>query len=162
MFTLGIYLDNVLPGQTGVRRPFYFFLLPSYWCGSKLSSKDHDNEEDIEGVADRESYEPVPDYLKRLEEEDQVLKIRNLRKKFGSFTAVDNLNVEMYAGQIFALLGHNGAGKTTAISCLTGMIGKTSGAASAFQMDIFKDMEAAEEHGHLPPAQHPLPQTHSH
>lgn len=41
--------------------------------------------------------------------------------------AVDNLTVSMYQGQIFALLGHNGAGKTTSISMLTGMVSPTDG-----------------------------------
>ena len=47
----------------------------------------------------------------------------------------------MYHGQIFALLGHNGAGKTTAISILTGLYEPSSGAASAYGIDIFKNMD---------------------
>ena len=82
----------------------------------------------------------MAEYLKRLEEDDSVLKIRNLKKSLGKFKAVDGLSVEMYEGQIFALLGHNGAGKTTTISCLTGMIQKSSGESSAYSMDIFRDM----------------------
>lgn len=41
--------------------------------------------------------------------------------------AVDNLTVSMFQGQIFALLGHNGAGKTTSISMLSGMISPSDG-----------------------------------
>jgi ATP-binding cassette subfamily A (ABC1) protein 3 len=44
----------------------------------------------------------------------------------------------MYSGQIFALLGHNGAGKTTAISMLTGLIEPTKGNAEVFGIDIFE------------------------
>lgn len=47
----------------------------------------------------------------------------------------------MYKGQIFALLGHNGAGKTTAISLLTGLFPKTSGNASAFGINVFEEMD---------------------
>ena len=52
------------------------------------------------------------------------------------------LNIEMYKGQIFALLGHNGAGKTTAISILNGMLSATSGHAFLGQINMFKDTNA--------------------
>ncbi len=44
-----------------------------------------------------------------------MLKIEHLTKKFGNFTAVDDLSLTVEAGQIYAFIGHNGAGKTTAI-----------------------------------------------
>ena len=50
-----------------------------------------------------------------------VITVRNLVKKFGSFLANDNLNFEVYAGEIFGFLGANGAGKTTAIRILSGL-----------------------------------------
>ena len=59
--------------------------------------------------------------------------IVNLYKDFqtptGVKTAVDGLNLTMYSGQITALLGHNGAGKTTAIGMLTGLFPPTAGSA---------------------------------
>ena len=54
-------------------------------------------------------------------------KVRNLVKKFGSFIANDNLNFEVYEGEIFGFLGANGAGKTTAIRILSGLSEPTSG-----------------------------------
>ena len=51
----------------------------------------------------------------------------------------------MYSGQIFALLGQNGAGKTTMISMLTGLMDKTAGRARLFGIDLFGDMEKARE-----------------
>jgi ABC-2 type transport system ATP-binding protein len=48
-------------------------------------------------------------------------------KKFGSFVANDNLNFEVYKGEIFGFLGANGAGKTTAIRILSGLSSPTSG-----------------------------------
>jgi ABC-type multidrug transport system ATPase subunit len=62
-----------------------------------------------------------------MESEGKLLKIKNLRKKFGEFTAVNDINVKMFENEIFALLGHNGAGKTTAISMITGLIMPTKG-----------------------------------
>ena len=50
------------------------------------------------------------------------------------------VNVKMYNGQIFALLGHNGAGKTTALSMLTGLLSSTSGQCEVFGHDLFNDM----------------------
>jgi len=59
--------------------------------------------------------------------EDVVISVRNLVKKFGNFTAVDNLDFEVYKGEIFGFLGANGAGKTTAIRILSGLSLPTSG-----------------------------------
>ncbi|MBN1262885.1 MAG: ABC transporter ATP-binding protein [Candidatus Pacebacteria bacterium] len=56
-----------------------------------------------------------------------MIKIRNLTKKFGQLTAVDNLSLEIKKGEIFGLLGPNGAGKTTTIKMLTGVLLPTSG-----------------------------------
>jgi ATP-binding cassette subfamily A (ABC1) protein 3 len=47
----------------------------------------------------------------------------------------------MYQGQIFALLGHNGAGKTSTISILTGLFEPTSGKAHCYGIDVFEDMD---------------------
>lgn len=56
-----------------------------------------------------------------------VISVRNLVKKFGNFTANDNLNFEVYKGEIFGFLGANGAGKTTALRILSGLSEPTSG-----------------------------------
>jgi ABC-2 type transport system ATP-binding protein len=56
-----------------------------------------------------------------------VITVRNLVKKFGSFVANDNLNFEVYSGEIFGFLGANGAGKTTTIRILSGLSSPTSG-----------------------------------
>jgi ABC-2 type transport system ATP-binding protein len=56
-----------------------------------------------------------------------VISVRNLVKKFGNFIANDNLNFEVFKGEIFGFLGANGAGKTTAIRILSGLSVPTSG-----------------------------------
>jgi len=56
-----------------------------------------------------------------------AIKIEELTKRYGSLTAVDNLSLEIPAGQIFGFLGPNGAGKSTTIGCLTGLLDPTAG-----------------------------------
>jgi ABC-2 type transport system ATP-binding protein len=56
-----------------------------------------------------------------------VIRVQNLVKKFGDFTAVDNVSFEVPKGEIFAFLGPNGAGKTTTIKVLTTLLKPTSG-----------------------------------
>lgn len=61
-----------------------------------------------------------------------MIEIENLTKNYGTTTALKNLNLVIPEGQIFGFLGHNGAGKSTTIKCLTSIIEATSG-------DIFVD-----------------------
>src|ERR1700691_2116790 len=57
-----------------------------------------------------------------------MIRVQNLVKKFGTFTAVDDVSFEVAEGEIFAFLGPNGAGKTTTIKMLTTLLKPTSGA----------------------------------
>lgn len=73
---------------------------------------------------------------------DKVVVVRDLTKKFGDFTAVDHINFEVGKGEIFGFLGANGAGKTTAMRILCGLIKQTSGHAMVAGFDINKDSES--------------------
>ena len=55
--------------------------------------------------------------------------LRRVTMKFGDFKAVDSMSLSIKRNEIMAVLGHNGAGKTTAIYMLTGMLHMTSGEA---------------------------------
>jgi ABC-2 type transport system ATP-binding protein len=68
-----------------------------------------------------------------------MIKLKNLSKKFGGFVAVDNLNLEIERGQIFAFLGTNGAGKTTTIRMMTGVLEPSSGSIEIGGFDIVKN-----------------------
>lgn len=65
--------------------------------------------------------------------------VNNLTKKFGSFTAVDNVSFEVNRGDIFGFLGANGAGKSTTIRMLTGILEPTSGDAIVGGYSIKKE-----------------------
>ena len=68
-----------------------------------------------------------------------VLVLEQLTKKYGNFTALDDLSLTLSAGQIFGLIGPNGAGKTTAIKILVGLIRPTSGRAAIAGADCVRD-----------------------
>lgn len=65
-----------------------------------------------------------------------IIEARNLRKQFGSFTAVDDLSFRVEKGEFFGVLGPNGAGKTTAIRMIYGFSPLTSGSMRVFGLDI--------------------------
>lgn len=73
--------------------------------------------------------------------ENSVIYTENLTKKFGDFTAVDNISFEVQRGEIFGFLGANGAGKTTAMRMLCGLSNPTSGIGRVAGYDIFKQRE---------------------
>ncbi len=70
-----------------------------------------------------------------------VIKTDKLTKRFGNFTAVDEITFEVFKGEIFGFLGANGAGKTTAMRMLTGLSNPTSGKASVAGFDVYKQTE---------------------
>lgn len=67
--------------------------------------------------------------------EEVVVECRDLTKQYGSFTAVDNLNLTVRKGEVFGLLGPNGAGKTTTILMLLGLTEPTSGSVRVLGLD---------------------------
>lgn len=68
-----------------------------------------------------------------------MLKIEQLTKKFGNFTAVDHISFEVRAGEIFGFLGPNGAGKTTTIKMITGLAMQDEGSVFVNAIDMLKD-----------------------
>lgn len=70
-----------------------------------------------------------------------VISAENLTKRFGAFTAVDNISFEVNKGEIFGFLGANGAGKTTAMRMLSGLSHPTSGKGTVAGYDIYTQSE---------------------
>jgi len=65
-----------------------------------------------------------------------MIDIRNLTKRYGTFTAVDNISLDVARGEIFGFLGPNGAGKTTTIRILAGLSLPTSGSVRVNGLDV--------------------------
>ena len=73
---------------------------------------------------------PFPQPSPALTRKEVVIGAKDLNKRFGSFQAVKDFQLEIRNGEIYGLLGANGAGKTTAIKIMCGLIGPTSGSVS--------------------------------
>ena len=71
-----------------------------------------------------------------------ILSVRELTKRFGTFTAVDRISFEVRRGEIFGFLGANGAGKTTAMRMLCGLSYPTAGSGTVAGYDIATQGEA--------------------
>ncbi len=71
-----------------------------------------------------------------------IIQVKELVKQFGAFTAVDHITFEVQKGEIFGFLGANGAGKTTAIRMLCGLLEPTSGALQVAGYDGYHQREA--------------------
>lgn len=154
------YIEHVHPGSYGLPKPWYFPFMKSYWCGgNKHVEHCHIGNpfsqcfrRGLEHLALVEEEQACamgqdPEYTSRFEQDPIHLPlgvcIDNLTKvyKLGKKTAVKNLSLNLYEGQITSFLGHNGAGKTTTMSMLTGMIPPTAGTASVYNYDIRTDMD---------------------
>src|SRR4051812_40965340 len=72
---------------------------------------------------------------------DAAITAHELTRRFGGFTAVDRITFDVRAGEVFGFLGANGAGKTTAIRMLTGLLAPSSGAATVAGHDIAREAE---------------------
>jgi ABC-2 type transport system ATP-binding protein len=74
--------------------------------------------------------------------QDIAIQAESLTRVFGKFTAVDHITFDVRVGEIFGFLGANGAGKTTAIRMLTGLLSPSSGTALVAGYDVYRESEA--------------------
>lgn len=72
---------------------------------------------------------------------DLAISATGLTKTFGNFTAVDHIDLDVKKGEIFGFLGANGAGKTTAMKMLTGLLSPSSGEAKVSGFDVYTEAE---------------------
>lgn len=79
-------------------------------------------------------------------EKENIIEVSGLTKRFGDFTAVNNIDFSVKRGEIFGFLGANGAGKTTTINMLCGLLAPTSGTGTIAGMDINREYEKIKLH----------------
>lgn len=75
-----------------------------------------------------------------------AIKTENLTRKFGSLTALDSLNLQVQEGEIFGLVGPDGAGKTTTMRLLTGILNPSAGEAWVYSKHTVREAEPLKEH----------------
>ncbi len=89
--------------------------------------------------------------LRKIKEEFFVIEIKNVTKKYGKFTAVDNISFTIQEGEIVGLLGPNGAGKSTTMNMITGFIEQTEGKIIVDGYDMLKKPKKAKRAiGYMP------------
>ncbi|XP_031243982.1 ATP-binding cassette sub-family A member 3-like isoform X2 [Mastomys coucha] len=131
------YVGAVFPGEYGVPKPWNFFMMHSYWFGEAAQQKPETTQfcERVES----KYFEAEPIDL------TAGIQIKHLHKVFQenntTKAAIKDLSLNMYEGQITVLLGHNGAGKSTTLSILSGLYPPTSGEAYIHGEDISQHMD---------------------
>jgi len=121
-FAVYYYLDCVMPNSYGIQ-------LHPCFCFRK-GDEETERRQTYNAKVDDEAVN-----AKIYDDNDPIL-IDSLTKKFGNFTAVKDLKFSIRQGEVFTILGHNGAGKTTAIFMMTGMLKPTAGNAHLYGYDI--------------------------
>jgi ABC-2 type transport system ATP-binding protein len=76
---------------------------------------------------------------------EAIIETRDLSRRFGTLTAVDHLNLTVYKGEIFGLVGPDGAGKTTTLRMLCGLMDPTAGSARVAGHDVAHDSRAVKD-----------------
>lgn len=110
---VALYVEKILPGDYGVAEKWNFPFTIKYWRGNKsIETGKYSVENPDDGIAARKIVS---------------VEVKKLRKVYENTVAVEELDLEIYRGEITVLLGHNGSGKTTTISMLTGLIPPSSG-----------------------------------
>uniref|UniRef100_A0A4W2I3P6 ATP-binding cassette sub-family A member 3-like n=1 Tax=Bos indicus x Bos taurus TaxID=30522 RepID=A0A4W2I3P6_BOBOX len=146
------YIEAVFPGQYGMPQPWYFFLMHSYWF-SKPRIKIKKEEMNDSVITQNKYFEAEPTGLVA------GIKIKHLYKvlfqnvgnkdqwylELGDKVVINNMSLNLYKGQITILLGQNGAGKTTALSILTGHYPPTRGEVFIDGYDITKNITEIRE-----------------
>ncbi|XP_024903052.1 ATP-binding cassette sub-family A member 3 [Pteropus alecto] len=130
------YIEAVFPGEYGVAKPWNFFLLRSFWFGEKPKKKIETRQ--FYETTESKYFETEPTHLVagiQLQHLSKEFRVQNTTK-----IALKDLSLNLYEGQITVLLGHNGAGKSTTLSILSGLYPATSGEAYINGYDISKQM----------------------
>lgn len=138
---IALYVERIFPGDFGVGEKWNFPFTRNFWIKSinyvELQEINHDEEVELSDFNEEEN----ENFEVQMKCKKIGIKIINLRKTYdGDKIAVDGLNLNLCENEITVLLSHNGGGKSTTMSMLTGMIKPTSGTAIIEGKDIRTDM----------------------
>ncbi|XP_015445118.1 ATP-binding cassette sub-family A member 10 [Pteropus alecto] len=133
---LTLYFERVLPDEDGHWHSPLFFLKSSFW--SRHQNTHHEDFEDEispEHSSD-DSFEPVsPEFHGK-----EAIRIRNIKKEYngkhGKVEALQGIYLDIYEGQVTAILGHSGAGKSTLLNILSGFSVSTEGSAAIYNTTL--------------------------
>jgi ATP-binding cassette subfamily A (ABC1) protein 3 len=135
------YFDNVFPGDHGVAKPWHFVV--SQFYKPKTTNKRNENQSQNIELNGKDFFENESVYSARKIGIRIIDLFKEFKQKSETKTAVENLNLNIYEGQITVLLGHNGAGKSTTISMITGICEPTSGTVLINDKDIVTNTKEA-------------------
>lgn len=163
---LAVYFDNVLPDVNGIRKPAWFFLVPSFWTGRAAGGSEStgccgcltgagrvpeldasDRPDDADVIVEEERVKAA---AAAAADSEVAVSVRGLVKTFPGRTSVKGCSCArsppfhavkgswfgVEKDKLFCLLGPNGAGKSTTIHCLTGIIPTTQGDALVYGSSI--------------------------
>ncbi|CAF2249794.1 unnamed protein product [Rotaria magnacalcarata] len=123
---LAVYIERINPGQFGVSQPFFYPCLRKNKISKTIPISYSDENGSLS--TNRITKSKISKHDHWIEMDSTIyriyplIRIKHLTKEFGRFTAVSNFSVDFYEGEVCALLGHNGAGKTTITFVLVGML----------------------------------------
>jgi len=144
------YFDNVLPGEHGSPRPFWFPFTPSYWGINTTRYQPLFVDEIVHEDEDEDVLNERTRTIDNSNDSNAVVRVVGLEKTYkkhlwsskSDMQAVGGVSFTVEKGEIFCLLGHNGAGKTTSINMLTGLFPPSKGTGYISGMDIRTDMDS--------------------
>ncbi|KAJ3016167.1 UNVERIFIED_CONTAM: hypothetical protein HDU68_012386, partial [Siphonaria sp. JEL0065] len=145
---LALYLDQVVPQEYGVPRPWWFPLKYVHrktydaWIEESHQRINSATSSTTTELAQSDDIEADPPSMRLL------VNLQNLTMKFpkADSNAVDGFSVKLFEDEIFALLGHNGAGKSTILHILTGLISASSGHGTIAGYDLTNEMTSIRQH----------------
>jgi len=151
---LSWYFDQVLPQNRGVVQPWYFPFMPSYWClclsTRKYGGASYDTE--IKQGKDLSTAEIEKNTILTKEAKGgkyiDGVRALGLSKTYQSISggsdveALKNVFFELSSGELLGVMGHNGAGKSTMINTLCGLIPKNAGTARMLDLNIDENLRS--------------------
>uniref|UniRef100_A0A8C6QUZ7 ATP-binding cassette, sub-family A member 8b n=1 Tax=Nannospalax galili TaxID=1026970 RepID=A0A8C6QUZ7_NANGA len=140
---LMMYLEKILPNERGLRHSPLFFLKPSFWSQQRVPDPVVLEDEIDSDLSSNDSFEPMPPEFHGKES----IRIRNVTKEYkgkpDKIEALKDLTLDIYEGQITAILGHSGAGKSTLLNILSGLSVSTKGSVTIYnnKLSEMSDLE---------------------